>query len=85
MTNPELIARLISIDGALASRRGLHLGEMADQFGVSQKTIRRDVATLADIKPVTCQQVDADNHVGRRIGRRVTGRITGRWLGKLFE
>jgi len=64
MTNPQLIARLIAIDAALASRGGLHFSEMADRFGVSIKTVRRDMATLAALNPVRCEQVAADNHAG---------------------
>ena len=64
MTARHLL-RLIAIDAALASREGLHVGEMAAKFAVGPKTIRRDLDVLAELSPITCRQVRADNRVGR--------------------
>lgn len=61
MTNPQLLARFIAIDAALASRDGLHLGEMAGRLGISIKSVRRDLASLAALNPVVCRQVSAAN------------------------
>lgn len=68
-TLSSVLRRLIAVDAALASPEGLHIGTLAAEFNVDQKTIRRDVAALAEIVgPTVHRQVEtADNAVGRTV------------------
>ena len=63
----DILRRLMAVDAALASRDGAHVGELADQFGVSLKSIRRDITMLAElVGPTISRQVTTtDNRVGR--------------------
>lgn len=45
----ELIDRLIALDAALASTKGLRLEKFAEEWSVDPKTIRRQLKLLADL------------------------------------
>lgn len=64
--NTELIQRLREIDAALASKDGLSVAEFASRWDVSDKTIRRYLATLRELGHKTRDEmVPADNGPGR--------------------
>jgi predicted ArsR family transcriptional regulator len=68
MTNATLdsLRRLIAIDAALASRDGLHVGDMARTLDVTTRTLRREMDVLREmVGPTVERTADADNQIGR--------------------
>lgn len=66
-----VIGRLSWIDSRLRSPGGLHLNSAAGKFGVSTKTIYRDIQTLRQaVGPTKAQRQSAGTYLHRYTSRR---------------
>ena len=80
----ERLQRLVAIDAALASAGGMQRAELAEQLGVSYKTIQRDHELLRSLTGDNCvysRPEDTGFYIWWYSDRR--RRVFRQWLGEI--